>query len=111
MLLLAEILMFIAGVKMLIQGELPTKLIKFIFGRGEYAATKSEVNQIAIAFLLPFPVAFIVGLVVGFIFQSTNAVLVVSLLELASIIWIYFWAKKILKNSAKRVKIDAAQAS
>lgn len=111
MLLIIEIIMLIAGVMMLANGALPPKLTNLLFGRGEHAATPSEIQKIGIAFILPLPLAFAIGFIVGIIFQSTAVTIAVSLIELAMILGIYFWSKAILKNSEQKIKSDFVEES
>jgi hypothetical protein len=65
MLLVIEFLFFIAGMWALVSGQLPSGLLRFLFGRGEYPVPTNRARLYGAVMASPLPV----GLIISFLFK------------------------------------------
>lgn len=97
MLLVLEILFFITGAWALITGNIPSRLFKVLFGKGNYQAESGRVRMIGLLLAAPLPIALVVGFVAGALFGG-EAICVASLLEFVSIIAVALVARNIARK-------------
>lgn len=61
MLLIIELLFFVAGLWAIISGKIPPSLFKFLFGKGEYELPSNKARLFGLLLLSPLPASFLVS--------------------------------------------------
>lgn len=61
MLLIIELLFFVAGLWAIISGKIPSGLFKFLFGKGEYELPSNKARLFGLLLLSPLPASFLVS--------------------------------------------------
>ena len=61
MLLIIELLFFVAGFWAIISGKIPAGLFKFLFGKGEYELPSNKARLFGLLLLSPLPASFFVS--------------------------------------------------
>lgn len=61
MLLIIELLFFVAGLWAIISGKIPAGLFKFLFGKGEYELPSNKARLFGLLLLSPLPASFFVS--------------------------------------------------
>ena len=84
-LLIVEILMLITGLGAIFTGKLPESLFRLLFGKGEYHTDPQSARLFGLLLASPLPLAFGVGLVIGFL-VGPDAAVYASLLEILIIV-------------------------
>ena len=62
MLLMIELLFLAAGLLAIISGKIPTGLLRFLFGKGEYELTSNKARLFGLLLLSPLPTSFFVSI-------------------------------------------------
>lgn len=68
--LIVEILLLIAGFWALITGEIPTKLFRVLFGKGDYNATARQARLFGLLLASPIPLTFLGTIIIGILYGS-----------------------------------------
>lgn len=113
MILILEIIFLIAGLWAIATGKLPA----FLFGGGHYTAEGTAVRLLGILLILPLPLAFMAGIVLGLLFGEdapgyavvTEIVIVIGVAIAASIAFRFVRRPVTTTDSGGQVADDAAK--
>lgn len=73
MLLILEVLFFIAGLWAIIFGKLPVGLFKFLFGKGEYLLSSDKTRLFGLFLLSPLPISFFISFLLTLLLGEKGA--------------------------------------
>ncbi len=79
MLLIIELLFFIAGLRVIIYGKLPAGLFKFLFGKGEYKLPSKKARLFGVLLISALPVPYLFSFVLANVIGSSGAGLTIIL--------------------------------
>lgn len=70
MLLIIELLFLAAGLWAIISGKIPTGLLRFLFGKGEYELSSNKARLFGLLLLSPLPASFFVSILLTTLLDS-----------------------------------------
>lgn len=73
MLLIIELLFFVAGMWIIISGKIPTGLFRLLFGKGRYELPSNKARLFGLLLLSPLPVSFLSTLLLTALFGTRGA--------------------------------------
>jgi hypothetical protein len=98
MFLIIEIAMFIGGIWALVKGEVPS----FLVGGGKYKVEGTNARVFGLLLILPLPIAFLGGLILGLLFGQ-DGVEYATILELVAVIGIAILSLVLVRIMGKQV--------
>ena len=71
MLLVIELMFFVAGISALVSGKLPSGLLQLLFGRGEYSVPTNRARLYGVVLASPLPVGFLISFLFKLVLGSS----------------------------------------